>query len=190
MFYYSQTLVDVIYLSVLILLPLVPAFILYQVLPPEKTYASGPFKGLNVQLSGSFCGYFLLYLGLIPLIVAWRKPPVRGFEIWTVSGRVGIADIPEFEKAPSKPSMSFRPSALTLNEDGTFSLGIPVPVETSGNRLFPTLIVEDVGHITANVHLGQTKPSYGLKIYTQSFPLGHPNTIEIDTPIILDKVAP
>lgn len=48
-------------LSVILLVPLVPALILYKFLP-SKTNVAGPFKGLNLKLSGAFGGYFLLVL--------------------------------------------------------------------------------------------------------------------------------
>jgi hypothetical protein len=48
-------------LTAILLLPLVPAFLLYKFLP-SKTNVSGPFKGLNVKLTGAFGGYFLLVL--------------------------------------------------------------------------------------------------------------------------------
>jgi hypothetical protein len=48
-------------LTTILLLPLVPAFLLYKFLP-SKTNVSGPFKGLNVKLTGAFGGYFLLVL--------------------------------------------------------------------------------------------------------------------------------
>jgi hypothetical protein len=48
-------------LTAILLLPLVPAFLLYKFLP-SKTNVSGPFKGLNIKLTGAFGGYFLLVL--------------------------------------------------------------------------------------------------------------------------------
>lgn len=48
-------------LPVIMLVPLVPAFILYKYLP-SKTNVAGPFKGLNLKLSGAFGGYFLLVI--------------------------------------------------------------------------------------------------------------------------------
>jgi len=48
-------------LPVILLVPLVPAFILYKYLP-SKTNVTGPFKGLNLKLSGAFGGYFLLVI--------------------------------------------------------------------------------------------------------------------------------
>ena len=48
-------------LAAVLLLPLVPAYVLYRTLPSD-TKVFGPFKGLNIQLSGAFAGYFLLVL--------------------------------------------------------------------------------------------------------------------------------
>lgn len=50
-----------VYLLAILLLPLIPAFILYKTLPAE-TNVKGPFKGLTINLSGAFAGYFLLVL--------------------------------------------------------------------------------------------------------------------------------
>lgn len=50
-----------IVLPAILLVPLVPAFILYKYLP-SKTNVTGPFKGLNLKLSGAFGGYFLLVI--------------------------------------------------------------------------------------------------------------------------------
>jgi len=51
----------VIIFVIIVLLPLIPAFLLYKFLP-SKTNAAGPFKGLNIKLSGAFAGYFILLL--------------------------------------------------------------------------------------------------------------------------------
>ena len=51
-------------LAAVLLLPLIPAFLLYKFLP-SKTSVAGPFKGLNLKLTGAFGGYFLLVLTAI-----------------------------------------------------------------------------------------------------------------------------
>src|SRR6476619_1680989 len=51
-------------LAAVLLLPLVPAFLLYKFLP-SRTTVSGPFKGLNLTLTGAFGGYFILVLTAI-----------------------------------------------------------------------------------------------------------------------------
>ena len=52
---------SIIYLLAGFLIPLIPAYILYKTLPAQ-TSVSGPFKGLTINLSGAFAGYFLLVL--------------------------------------------------------------------------------------------------------------------------------
>lgn len=63
-------------LASILLLPLIPAYFLYKRLP-SKTTVSGPFKGLNVQLTGSFGGYFILVLfssGLFTIMQQTQQP--------------------------------------------------------------------------------------------------------------------
>jgi hypothetical protein len=55
-----------LHLATVLLVPLFPAFILYKFLP-SKTMINGPFKGLNLNLTGAFGGYFLLVLVSIGL---------------------------------------------------------------------------------------------------------------------------
>lgn len=50
-----------LHLATVLIIPLIPAFILYKFLP-SKTMVNGPFKGLNLNLTGAFGGYFLLVL--------------------------------------------------------------------------------------------------------------------------------
>lgn len=52
---------SILYLLAGFLIPLIPAYILYKTLPAQ-TSVSGPFKGLTINLSGAFAGYFLLVL--------------------------------------------------------------------------------------------------------------------------------
>lgn len=56
-------------LASILVLPIVPAFIIYKYLPvgkPEDTDVSGPYKGLSLKLKGAFAGYFLLVIvGLV-----------------------------------------------------------------------------------------------------------------------------
>src|SRR5215212_9431183 len=54
----------ILLLAAMLLLPLIPAFLLYKFLP-SKTNVSGPFKGLNLKLTGAFGGYFLLVITAI-----------------------------------------------------------------------------------------------------------------------------
>lgn len=49
-------------LAAILILPLIPAFIIYKFLPASDTDVSGPYKGLSLKLKGAFAGYFLLVI--------------------------------------------------------------------------------------------------------------------------------
>ena len=49
-------------LATILLLPLIPAFIIYKFLPESSTDVSGPYQGLSLKLKGAFAGYFLLVI--------------------------------------------------------------------------------------------------------------------------------
>lgn len=76
-------------LAAIILLPLVPAYILYKALP-SRAMVAGPFQGVNVKLSGAFGGYFALAL-LSLAAVKVLLPPASEFPKYqeeTFSGSV------------------------------------------------------------------------------------------------------
>jgi hypothetical protein len=62
----------IIALSTILLLPLIPALMIYKFLP-STTVIKGPFKGLHLDLTGAFGGYFLLVLVSIPVIYALQN---------------------------------------------------------------------------------------------------------------------
>ncbi|HTH31901.1 MAG TPA: hypothetical protein VL946_11195 [Lacibacter sp.] len=49
-------------LAAILLLPIIPAYIIYKFLPESETNVEGPYKKLNLKLKGAFAGYFLLVL--------------------------------------------------------------------------------------------------------------------------------
>lgn len=59
-------------LAAVMLLPLIPAFLLYKFLP-SRTSVGGPFKGLNIKLTGAFGGYFLLVITAIGIFFPLLK---------------------------------------------------------------------------------------------------------------------
>ena len=53
-------------LAAILLIPVIPAFIIYKFLPASDTDVSGPYQGLSLKLKGAFAGYFLLVIvGLV-----------------------------------------------------------------------------------------------------------------------------
>ncbi len=62
---------------------MIPAFIFYKFLPSEA-YVKGPLKGFKINLTGSFAGYFTLFL----LVLYFPRPKSEAYELWTVKGTV------------------------------------------------------------------------------------------------------
>src|SRR5215831_7777851 len=54
---------DMVLILMAVLLPLVPAVILYRFLPPGEMSVSGPFKGLEVKVTGASAAYLVVHKG-------------------------------------------------------------------------------------------------------------------------------
>ena len=78
----------IVILSVLALLPLVPAILLFKLLPGGTTEVEGPLAGLKVKLGGAFGGYVALTVFLATFYSQSLKPDVNAIETWTVLGDV------------------------------------------------------------------------------------------------------
>src|SRR2546426_8466152 len=145
---------DLTYIAVVVLVPLIPAFLLYKFLPPGRTEVGGPFKGLDIKLSGAFAGYFLVVLIVTSLLVFLIKtkpvvpcpvcptPPATQYEVYTVTGKVDLVGGPESERIDyGHLTLSLEPTERRVKPDGSFSFDIPVKPAQSGAPDFPDLIV-------------------------------------------------
>ncbi len=82
---------NVLLLSTLVvLLPMVPAFILFKFLPESsKAEAEGPYHKLKIKLGGAFAGYFVVVLLMSGLLHGHFKPESgSAYEIWKVVGEI------------------------------------------------------------------------------------------------------
>src|SRR5688572_26106823 len=122
---------DLTYIAVVVLVPLIPAFLLYKFLPSGRTEVGGPFKGLDIKLSGAFAGYFLVVLIVTPFVVflikskpdvvcpPCPKPPPTQYEVYTVTGKVDLESSPDSEKLDYKLlTLSLAPPERTVKPDG------------------------------------------------------------------------
>ena len=122
-----------------IFIPLLPAVILYWLLP-SKTNLSGNsklvsfFNNLGFQLTGAFAGYFLLVLVAFYYINAWANSAT--FKIYTVEGRLGLssAKLKEYELYSS-------PVNYDLNPDGSFSFSFYMKNELGNMQELPHLVI-------------------------------------------------
>nr|NJM01963.1 hypothetical protein [Desulfobacula sp.] len=125
----------IIFIMVAILLPIIPAYILYKALPIGKTIVTGPFKGLNIQLTGAFAGYFLVVLVVLGFIELRIREKCQ---IWHVTGHIALEDT----SSPAEIEnilVSIRPPLWEVNPDGKFSVDILVKPGTTGEPDWPLL---------------------------------------------------
>lgn len=141
------------------LVPMVPAFVLYRMLP-STSVVSGPFKGLTVQLSGAFGGYFLLILIAFAFLAA--QPNAATDELWEVKGKIVVPDGQPIDMDQLKVRLV--PTSLDLIGDGRFIVRVPARRDSSGTARFPTLVFEDPYHNTTSIDLNSEKPAQGQEL--------------------------
>jgi hypothetical protein len=147
------------YMVIAILLPLLPAYILYRNLP-AKTVVKGPFKGLSIQLSGAFAGYFLLVL--IMQAFVFFRPKAPEFELYRVEGLV--KDMPEATVADIVNRIAVRPDHRVSLPNGHFSIEILARRDSiTGEFEFPCLVIQREGYDSATVALDKPTPDYDLE---------------------------
>ncbi len=148
-------------LCLVVLLPLVPAYILYKSLP-SRASISGPFKGLNIQLTGAFGGYFLVLL-VIASLFNLRQQPTRT-EVWSVTGKVVLKDSDPRERI-NHNDFSVQPPTNLLYPDGGFDIDVPVRQGQSDLLVFPKIVVTHEGYMPQTIPLGEQQPTFGAKPY-------------------------
>ncbi|MDI6776820.1 MAG: hypothetical protein QMD03_06205 [Syntrophales bacterium] len=148
-------------LCIAVLLPIIPAYVLYKTLP-ARTTISGPFKGLNIQLTGSFGGYFLVLIVVVGLISS-RQQPAR-YEVWSVTGKVTLKNNDPRDKLLHK-DFSVQPPTIILYPDGRFDLDVPVKRGQNDNLEFPVIVINHDGYLPQTIPLGDQQPTFGGKPY-------------------------
>lgn len=184
-------LTDLTYIVVVVLVPIIPAFLLYKNLPErEPTTVGGIFQGLDIRLKGAFAGYFIVFLATTSMFyfLIKQRPapqePQRQYEVYTVRGKIDLQKTGDQQPRFDYRQLSFalNPSQQQVVSDGSFALEIPVKRKQNGQLDFPTLSLEyadpeDSGepYEVGTIHLAQ---DYG---YQQDFKATHdPNARTID----------
>jgi len=136
----------------LVLLPLVPAYILFEVLKSTGE-VGGPFHGLKLQLSGAFAGYFVLLLVLLHAFQAYIvPPPVHVF--WTVNGQ--IVDDQQKPVDVTSDSFTLLPASLppVSVDKGQFSVNFVSEPLDNGGVAYPTVVISYQDYLAKSVDLG------------------------------------
>ena len=132
-------------LCVVVLLPMVPALILFKALPESKGDVSGTLHGLDVKLKGGFAGYFAMVL----LILVFHKSlfpamaaPVAPFQVWYVTGHVTDANggaVTPLQDTDVRVS----PASFSESTPGMFTLTAFSSPDPGGgtDSIYPTLYI-------------------------------------------------
>lgn len=133
-------------LLLITLVPIVPAFILFKFLPATAA-VTGPFKGLRIDLSGSFAAYFLVFFVLVGI----RHNFDTDYEMWMVRGRIIQADVGASPYIDPR-FVTFSVPALKSDADGNFSISF---VRTSDHEFdFPYMYISIPGYSPKAFFLG------------------------------------
>jgi hypothetical protein len=134
----------VIYTSLWFILPLIPAFIIFKLLP-STTIVRGPFKGLNIDLSGAFASYFLLFIISMPIMKKLINKEDL-YEVWNVKGKVidGQTSLPI--DLSQNPHLVVQPPDKVHNT-GDFSFKIIAERKGESSIVFPIVEIEADGYL-------------------------------------------
>ncbi len=116
--------------------PLLPAIVLYRVLPVSKIDVKGPFKGLQIRFTGAAAAYFIVF-GAIAFVCYSRLG--SDYELWTLEGEIEAVPGEDLALSISPP----RQEVLNASTGAQFKISqVPFPIRQTG--LIPHLVVYKV----------------------------------------------
>ena len=191
----DQFLADTIYIAVIVLLPLVPAILLYRVIPSKGSDAevSGPLQGFSLKLKGGIASYFAILL-----VTSWiyARPVSERMQLYTFTGYLQmddstasalIAERPEdWKSVESQLMWSVVPPNVSVFPHGKFELQIPYSPEK------PPFITVELGDCQAQISTETLEAGEHL-VVLEDYDLERAGrrTIEAGTPIVLrNPMAP
>jgi len=176
--------IDFEYMLLVLLLPLLPAFVLFRFLPSSAN-VEGPFKGLTIKLGGAFAGYFVTVLLSWQVAKSFVEP--MWSDNWNVVGQIVFDGAPANHPAPTQAMVLVKPPTAEIEDTGSLQMMVPIPLVHQGAIDIQRLVVAVNGYETVNVpldpdnlHLG----AYGGEDYQVKFDKAH-HQIIIGKPIVL-----
>ena len=142
-------------LVLIIILPAIPAFLLFKALP-SRADVSGPFHGLEIKLGGAFAGYFLLVVLIIaelPRITNVVDPETS--QIWRVEGQLVDEQGKGLAIAPC--DIQFMPPPYQGAQSGWFRATFTTELWNKDMVDFPSLSVSHSGYPNAVIPLNYEK---------------------------------
>lgn len=120
---------------ILVLLPLVPAIVIFKAFPQTDTTGEGELYGMRWKFGGAFAAYLVVALILLNSNKNWFY--TNNLEVWTVRGTVSAGE----RNMKNVLAVRSLPQALTIESDGSYVFKIIV--NRSGDVLdFPSVLFE------------------------------------------------
>jgi hypothetical protein len=165
-----------------VLLPLVPAVLIYLIFPKTEVTAGGPFAGLTIRASGAFAVYLIVLLATMPLLnrqnhnlEALLRPT------WVITGTVQLQDqdgrTRPFNNILDAPKIDI--DRRIVEPQGTSGFRIVVP-EVADHQI-PYLSVSYPNWASYSLDPVHPEEGHNVKINPAT------KTIDITSPIILRK---
>ena len=134
-------------LTLLLLVPIIPAAILFYFLPKGKSEGSlrGKFEGFHFKFGGAFAGYIFLLLFESKILLPEISQQEIG-QLWEITGTVDKKDA-HFD--PSNFRFLVTPPGTGVNPDGRFS----IPMKIDVNKELPSVTIESSKYGTAIITL-------------------------------------
>jgi hypothetical protein len=140
--------------AVIVLLPIVPAFLLFKFLP-SRADASGPLQGLEIKLGGAFAGYFILVVLILSQLAKLKEIASPEPQVWKVTGTVQDSHGRAIEPLGAT-DVSFDPYILRQERRGTFTATFAATPKASGIGFdFPTLSLSHDAEYAEPIQLSQ-----------------------------------
>lgn len=130
---------NLLVLTCVILLPIVPSYLLFKVLP-STAIVNGPLHGLKINLGGAFAGYFSLVVLILCTHKMWQFHP-PAYQLWELQGQI-TDDTGAAIQPLDSTDVQLTPPTFRANPDGTFNLTFSTtPTPAGGGVDYPNLIV-------------------------------------------------
>jgi hypothetical protein len=130
--------VSLLILVCVILLPVLPAFLLFKALP-STAMVSGPLQGFTVNLGGAFAGYF----AVVVLVIASHNilfPRPQPYQVWELSGTVTDENGNPIQPLAAT-DVVFDPPLYQPDLGGAFSVTFPTIPAPGGGTTYPKLFI-------------------------------------------------
>ena len=166
----------VIMIIIIVLLPIIPSFILFKFLP-SKARVKGPFKGLKINVTGGFGGYFIVVL-FVGGYFFTHPLQVMDYELWSVEGTIQLHE-EDFDNMDI--TITIKPPDQELQLDGAFAIdNVPIPKRLAAIK--PSIIIRKDGYKKVQISLDSASTIYNIECIKEG------KKINIRSPVVLKRV--